>query len=289
MTGLPVALAGPALPLRRRRHSAWRVPLAFVVLLVIVAVLAPILAPYAPVPPPDYDVVKNLAPSAAHPFGTDRSGRDVLTRVMYGARISLSLATAAVALALLVGTTYGAIAGLVGGAVDRWLMRLLDVAMSIPRLLLLLAVTAFWEKLPLASLIVLLGATGWFDIARLVRSEVQSLAQRDFVLSARATGVRGRRILTHHILPHLVPLLVVSGTLNVAGTIALEAGLSYLGLGVQPPTPSWGNMMADGSPVLAVHWWITVFPGMATVAAVLACHALGDALRDLFALDQVHA
>lgn len=288
MTDVPVALTGVARPVRAGRRSSWHVPLAFVVLLAAVAILAPVLAPYSPDPPADYDVMKYLSPSAAHPFGTDRSGRDVLSRVLYGARISLSLSAAAVALSLLLGTSYGAIAGLAGGAVDRWLMRLLDVAMSIPRLLLLLAVTAFWDQLPLSALIVLLGATGWFDVARMVRSEVQSLAQRDFVLAARATGVRGGRVLTHHILPHLVPLLVVSGTLNVAGTIALEAGLSYLGLGVQPPTPSWGNIMADGAGIMATQWWMTLFPGLATVAAVLACHALGDALRDLFALDQVH-
>jgi len=280
-----VTAAAPLAPLRAR----WRAPLALVGLLVLVAVAAPLIAPYGPGPPPDYDLAKYLPPSGAHPFGTDSNGRDVLSRVLYGSRISLSLAVSAVSLALLLGTCYGAVAGLLGGAIDRWLMRLLDVALSIPRLLLLLAVTAFWDNLPLPALIVLLGATGWFDVARLVRGEVQSLVQRDFMLAARAIGVRRPRMLVRHLIPHLVPILIVSATLNVASTIALEAGLSYLGLGVQPPTPSWGNIMADGSGLMATQWWLTLFPGLATVTAVLACHALGDALRDLFAMDQVPA
>lgn len=264
-------------------------PLAFVLLLILVALSAPVLAPYEPGVLPNYDTMKNWAPSRAHPFGTDGLGRDVLSRVLYGARISLSLAFASVSLAMLFGTTYGAIAGLLGGRVDQWMMRVLDVALAIPRLLLLLAVTAFWQGLPLWALIVLLGTTGWFDVARLVRGEVQSLAQRDFVLAAHALGVSRARLVFRHLVPHLIPLLIVSATLNIAGTIALEAGLSYLGLGVPPDVASWGNVLHDGSGVMATQWWITVFPGIATVIAVLACHALGDALRDLFASDQVHA
>ena len=271
------------------RVVRWRVPLALVLLLVTVAVFAPLIAPYPLRLQPDYDAMKNWPPSGAHPFGTDGFGRDVLSRVIFGSRISLTLACAAVFLALLLGTCYGAVAGLVGGAVDRWLMRLLDVALSIPRLLLLLAVTAFWGALPLSALIVLLGTTGWFDVARLVRGEVQSIAQRDFILAAQAGGVPRRRMLGRHLLPHLIPLLVVSATLNVAGTIALEAGLSYLGLGVQPPADSWGRIINEGAGVIGAQWWLTLFPGLAIVTAVLACHALGDALRDLFAMDQVPA
>ena len=176
-----------------------------------------------------------------------------------------------------------------GGAVERLLMRGLDVALSIPRLLLLLAVTAFWNKLPLGALIVLLGTTGWFDVARLVRGEIQALVQREYVLAARATGVGRFRLLARHLLPHLVPLLIVSATLNVASTIGLEAGLSYLGLGVQPPTPSWGTILNEGSGLIYSQWWVTFFPGLAIIASVLACHTLGDALRDLFSLDQVPA
>ncbi len=275
--------------LRTPRHGQWQWPLVLLTILVMVALVAPWIAPHSPDVQRNYDILANQAPSATYPFGTDPYGRDVLSRVLYGARVSLSLAFAAVALALLLGTTYGATAGLLGGAVDRWLMRALDVALSLPRLLLLLAVTAFWPHVSLFALIVLLGTTGWFDVARLVRGEVQALAERDFLVAARATGVPRRRVLWRHVLPHLVPLLVVSASLNVASTIALEAGLSYLGLGVQDPTPSWGTILRDGSGVLDSHWWLTLFPGLATILAIMACHALGDALRDLFAMDQVPA
>lgn len=275
--------------LRTPRHGQWQWPLVLLTILVMVALVAPWIAPHSPDVQRNYDILANQAPSATYPFGTDPYGRDVLSRVLYGARVSLSLAFAAVALALLLGTTYGATAGLLGGAVDRWLMRALDVALSLPRLLLLLAVTAFWPHVSLVALIVLLGTTGWFDVARLVRGEVQALAERDFLVAARATGVPRRRVLWRHVLPHLVPLLVVSASLNVASTIALEAGLSYLGLGVQDPTPSWGTILRDGSGVLDSHWWLTLFPGLATILAIMACHALGDALRDLFAMDQVPA
>ena len=274
---------------RSERDVRWRLPLVFVVLLIAVALFASLIAPYPPGVPGDYDTAKNWPPSLVHPFGTDGFGRDVLSRVIYGSRISLTLAFAAVSLALLLGTCYGAVAGLAGGAVDRWLMRILDIALSIPRLLLLLAVAAFWGAMPLPALIVLLGTTGWFDVARLVRGEVQALVQQDFVLAAHAGGVPRWRLFGRHLLPHLVPLLVVSATLNVAGTIALEAGLSYLGLGVEPGIPSWGNMINEGASVIGAQWWLTLFPGLAMVIAVLACHALGDALRDLFAMEQVPA
>lgn len=271
------------------RTTTWRVPLAFVVILVVVAIFAGVVAPHDPDLPLAYDTLKNLAPSATYPFGTDGSGRDVLSRVIFGARISLSLAFAAVFLALVLGTAYGSIAGLAGGATDRWMMRALDVALSIPRLLLLLAITAFFSDLPLWALILVLGSTGWFDVARLMRGEVLALAQRDYILAARATGIPRARLVAKHILPHLVPLLAVGAAFNVASTISLEAGLSYLGLGVQPPTPSWGTIMSDGATAMGSLWWMTVFPGLAIVIAVVACHALGDALRDLFALDQVPA
>jgi peptide/nickel transport system permease protein len=137
--------------------------------------------------------------------------------------------------------------------------------------------------------IALLGATGWFEVARVVRGEVQSLVRRDFILAAHSSGVSRVRILRRHLVPHLVPVLVISTTLNVAGTITLEAGLSFLGLGVQPPTPSWGNIMLGASGFIGAQWWLALFPALATVIAVVACHALGDALRDVFAMDQVPA
>ena len=279
-----------SLPPSTRRSHRWRLPLALVALLVAIALFAPLIAPYSLDLPKGYDAILNVPPSATHPFGTDNFGRDVMTRVIYGARVSLAVAFSAALLALALGTAYGSIAGMIGGATDRWLMRALDIALSIPRLLLLLAITAFWSaKLPLAAFIIVLGATGWFDVARLVRGEVQTLVRRDFVLAAESGGVRRLRILWRHLLPHLVPVLVVSTTLNVASTITLEAGLSFLGLGVQPPTPSWGNILLSGSGFVGAQWWLTLFPALATVLAVVSCHALGDALRDDFAMDQVPA
>ena len=269
------------------RAVRWRVPLALVVLLVTVAVFAPLIAPYPLTLQPDYDAIKNWPPSGAHPFGTDGFGRDVLSRVIYGSRISLTLACAAVFLALLLGTCYGAVAGLVGGAVDRWLMRLLDVALSIPRLLVLLAVGALWGALSFPALVLLIGFTGWFDTARLVTDELRALSAREFTVAARAMGVRGPRLLWRHLLPHLLPTLVINASFGVAGTIALEAGLSYLGLGIQAPQASWGTILRDGSGVVQSEWWLSLFPGLATVFAVLACNALGDALRERFAPNHV--
>ena len=276
-------------PRARRQQRALRVSIAFVALLAVVAIAAPWLAPYSPIDQLDLDLLKSRPPSLAHPFGTDMYSRDVLSRVIYGARVSLSVATAAVALALAVGTSFGAVAALAGGTVDRLLMRFLDVLLAIPRLLVLLAIAAFWGPLPLPVLIMVLGFTGWYDVARLVRGETQSVLARDFILAARAGGVGRGRLLLRHVLPHLVPVLVVSATLGVAHTIALEAGLSYLGLGVQPPTASWGTILQDGLGAVDTQWWLTLFPGVATVIAVLACNALGDALRDEFASAQVPA
>lgn len=259
------------------------VPFAAIVALACIAVLAPLLAPYAYDAQLDIVALKSSAPSAQHWFGTDTISRDVFSRVLFGARVSLLVAAASVSLALIVGTTFGAVAALAGGFWDAVLMRTLDVFLSIPRLLLLLAVSAFWSPMPLVPLVVLIGLTGWFDIARLVRGEVHTLLSRDFVLAARACGVRRPRLLLRHIMPHLISTLTVSATLGVAYTIALEAGLSYLGLGVQEPHASWGSIMRMGAAFVDTQWWMTFFPGLATIIAVLACNALGDALRDLYA------
>ena len=154
---------------------------------------------------------------------------------------------------------------------------------------MLLAITALWDRLELVSLILLIGCTGWYDVARIVRGEIRALLGRDFIVAAEASGVGRSRVFWRHLLPHLLPVLAVTATLGVANTIALEAGLSYLGLGVQPPQASWGTIMSDGAAVIDSHWWLTVFPGLAVIMAILACNALGDALRDAFAPEQVPA
>ncbi len=282
-------LATRAPALRARVTSrALAAPLALLGALALIAVAAPWLAPQDPRVTLDMVGLKYHAPSMAFPLGTDGASRDVLSRVLYGARVSLSVATIAVLVSLVVGTCYGALAAFAGGRVEQMLMRALDVALSLPRMLVLLVVGALWD-LEVRGLILLLGLTGWYGVARLVRGEVQQQLAREYLLAARATGVASWRMLTRHVLPHLLPVLSVAASIGVAQTISLEAGLSFLGFGVHEPTASWGSIMRDGSSVLRSAWWLTLFPGLATLAAVVACNWLGDALRDVFASEQVPA
>ena len=262
------------------RHS--RVATGVLAAIVIVALLAPWIAPYDPIAQPDIIGLKNLAPSLGHPFGTDSYSRDVLSRCMYGARISLTVAALATVIAVTFGTLYGAIAGFVGGTVDAVLMRLVDAALAIPRVLLLIAILALWNGLPLWLLVVVLGGTGWFGLSRMVRAQVLSLRELDFVTAARAVGATGPRILLRHILPNVLPTIIVAATLGIGHVIILEAGLSYLGLGVQPPSASWGSIIQDGADQIGTAWWISLFPGLLIVTTAITCNALGDALRAAF-------
>lgn len=265
------------------------VPLSFLLALSAAALAAPWLAPFPPNEIPAEGIIASFPPTPTHPFGTDSAGRDVLSRVLFGARISLGVALLSVLLASTVGTLVGAVSGWIGGVTDAFCMRLLDVLMSVPRLLVLLCIAALWGALPLLGIVLMLGLTGWYDVARLVRADVRALRSREFVLAARATGVREGRMLWRHVLPHVLPTLAVTATLGVAHTIAFEAGLSYLGLGVQPPAASWGSILSDGTSLGIGRWWVTVFPGLAIVTSVLVCNALGDALRETLAPRQVAA
>jgi peptide/nickel transport system permease protein len=256
------------------------------VLLFGVAIAAPLLSPYPPNATLDLIALKSHAPSWAHPFGTDAYSRDVLSRVLHGARVSLAFSLASALLVLVIGTTYGALAAFSPPMLRTLLRRALDVAMSVPRLLVLLAVAGVAGPFDLAALVVLISLTGWFATARMVTGELDALASREFTLAARAQGVRAPRLLLRHLLPHLAPLLAVTGTFGVANAIGLEAGLSFLGLGIQPPTASWGTILRDGAGVIRSQWWLTVFPGVAMILPVVACNAVGDALRDRFALSQ---
>ena len=249
--------------------------------------LAPLLAPYAPSAQLDIVGLKSRAPSLAHPFGTDRYSRDVLSRVIYGARISLSVATLAVLLSATLGTAYGVVAGYVGGRLDGAMMRLLDAFLAIPRVLLLVAVLSLWSPVPLPWLILVIGLTGWFEVSRLVRAEVLSAKQRDYVTAARALGASNLRIVVRHVLPNVLTPVIVAATLGVANVIILEAGLSYLGIGAREPTASWGSIFFDGSDAFEATWWVALFPGLAILCTVLAFNVLGDALRDLLDPHQV--
>jgi len=256
------------------------VALWIVVAACVVAAFAPWLVPYSPTATPDIVAFKNLPPSAAHPLGTDFASRDVFSRLLYGARVSLSIALLAILLSATVGTLYGATAGYYGGRVDAIMMRIIDAALSIPRILLLITLLVLWGALPIAALILVLGFTGWFGVSRLVRAEVLSLKERDMVVAARALGARDREIIFRHILPNVLSPVVVAATLGIANVIIIEAGLSYLGIGVRPPLPSWGNMIQDGVSQIATVWWVSLFPGLAIIATVMAFNIIGDGLRD---------
>jgi peptide/nickel transport system permease protein len=240
-------------------------------------ILAPAVAPYS------YSTQSLLQrlkpPTAAHWLGTDGFGRDILTRVIWGARVSLEIGFLATGLAIVVGTTVGGAAGYFGGAVDTGIMRVADVFMSVPALFLILVVVALFGASLLNTALVV-GLVTWAPVARIVRGECLTLRARDFVEAARALGASHGRILGRHVLVNAVPAIIVQGTLLLGQTILIESGLSYLGLGVQPPTPSWGNMVVEGRQFLGSAWWVSTFPGMAIFATVLGFNLFGDGLRD---------
>lgn len=263
------------------RHRTGMLGWYGVLLLVAFTLLAPLIAPFDPL---TIDVgPKNLAPGAAHLMGTDEYGRDVFSRLLYGARISLSIGFVAVAIAATVGTVVGASAAFFGGIVDRALMWLTDLLLSLPHLVLLLAIIGLVRVKGAANIfliVAILGLTGWMGVARIVRGQVLSLKQQEFVQAARALGYGSARIVLRHLIPNAMAPVIVYCSLAIGGTMLAEAGLSFLGLGVPPPTSTWGVMVNDGRPPLRIAPWIATFPGLAIVAAVMSFNLLGDGLRD---------
>ncbi|MGK2934395.1 MAG: ABC transporter permease [Gemmatimonadaceae bacterium] len=253
--------------------------LGFLALLLLAAAAAPWLAPHDPLAQPDIVGARLAPPSAGHLFGTDVFSRDVISRVLYGARISLAVGVLATALSVTLGTVYGLIAGYAGGVLDGILMRLLDGFLAIPRVLLVLVLVSASGSLPLPALIAVLGLTGWFHVARLVRAEALVARELDYVTAARALGASGWRIVTRHILPNVLTPAAVAAVLGFAHTVVLEAGLSYLGLGVQPPAPSWGNIMLEGTEQLGTAWWVALFPGAVLFATVVSVNTLAERIR----------
>jgi peptide/nickel transport system permease protein len=257
-----------------------RVALIILLVIALAGLLAPIVAPYDPAAQPDIVRLKSLPPSLAHPFGTDPYSRDVLSRVIYGARLSLTIGLLATLVSLTLGVAYGAIAGYAGGFTDGIMMRVLDAFLAIPRLLLLLGILVAWPQLSIGPLILFLGLTGWFGLSRIVRGQVLALKHAEFVTAAQALGASRRRILWRHLLPNLVSPIVVAATLGVAHVIVLEAGLSYLGIGVPPPLASWGNIIYDGADQPATLWWMSLFPGLFMVLTVMTLNILAEALSE---------
>jgi peptide/nickel transport system permease protein len=226
------------------------------------------------------DIAHRLEPpSWAFPLGTDDLGRDVLTRILFGARISLLVGFVAVGIATAIGIVLGALAGYYGRWVDSLIMRFVDIMLCFPTFFLILAVVAFLEP-SIWNIMIIIGLTGWMGVARLVRAEFLSLRERDFVLAARTAGARDGRIIFRHILPNALSPILVSATLGVAGAILTESALSFLGIGVQPPTPSWGNMLIAGKQTLGTAWWLSAFPGLAILVTVLGYNLLGEGIRD---------
>jgi peptide/nickel transport system permease protein len=263
---------------RLLRHRSAMAGLLVIGVLILLALLAPALAPHAP----DIQNLPNrLAPpgSPGHPLGTDELGRDMLSRLLYGARISLAIGFVATAIAIVVGTLLGAVAGYLGGKIDSLIMRFTDVVLAFPRLVLLIMIVALFSP-GITLIIVVLGLTQWPSTTRIVRGEVLSLREREYIQAARALGMGSSRIILRHLVPNVLAPVIVAATLGIGNTIVLEAGLSFLGLGVQPPTASWGNMVADGRQNLIGAWWVATFPGLAIVFTVLAFNLVGDGLRD---------
>ncbi|MFT4569917.1 MAG: peptide/nickel transport system permease protein [Candidatus Binatia bacterium] len=249
---------------------------AFIVLLAC-ALGAPVLSP---APPTTQDLTSSLAaPSLKHPLGCDKLGRDVAARLLHGARVSLTIGAVTVLISLMIGATLGAIAGYVGGAVDFWAMRVVDVFLAFPGLLLAIALAAVLGP-GVGNVIIALAATGWTGYARLVRGEVMRLRSREHVEAARALGMGETRILLRHIAPLLVAPLSVQASFGIAGAIVAEAGLGFLGLGVAPPTPSWGSMLAEGRGFMLIAPRLVILPGLAISVTVLVLNLLGESLRD---------
>lgn len=246
----------------------------------LIAICAPLLAPYDPVRQLDLAAGRALPPSWDHPLGTDLFSRDLLSRLLYGARLSLGIAGLAVGLAVLLGTLVGLVAGWAGGWTDAVLMRAVDGFLAIPRVFVVLLVFALWDAAGTTAMVLVLGLTGWFATARLVRAEVLSLRHRDFVTALEALGVPPTRLLFRHVVPNVLAPVVITTTLGVGQVVLLEAGLAYLGVGVRPPAPSWGAIIREGSAALATAPWIAASAGVALVLTVTALSLLGDALRD---------
>ncbi|HEY5595349.1 MAG TPA: ABC transporter permease [Nitrospiria bacterium] len=264
----------------RRRFKRNRPAIAgglIVLSVFVIALFAPILSPYDPA---YIDVEKILTgPTQAHPLGTDELGRDIVSRMIWGSRISLLVGFVAVGISILIGILIGAVAGYYRGWIDDVLMQFVDIMLSIPTFFLILAVIALVEP-SIWNIMIVIGVTSWMGVARLVRGQFLALNEMDYVTAARALGAKDARMIFFHILPNAMSPVYVSAVLGVAGAILVESSLSFLGLGVQPPVPSWGSIITGGKDTIDIAWWITLFPGLAILITVLGYNLLGEGLQD---------
>jgi len=248
-----------------------------VAVLFMVSLLAQVIVPYDPNSINAWAVL--TPPSWQHWFGTDELGRDVLSRIIFGARISLKVGFVAVGIAVSIGTVVGLVSGYYSGVVDTVMMRFVDIMLCFPAFFLILAVITVREP-SIWNIMIVIGLTGWMGVARLVRAETLSIREMDYILAARCIGCSDTRIIFRHILPNAISPVLVSASLGVAGAILTESALSFLGIGVLPPTPSWGNILTSGKDYIEFAWWLSLFPGMAILITVLAYNLLGEGIRD---------
>lgn len=252
--------------------------LIIIFILIFLALFAPYLSPYNP-----FEIKVNeilLPPSLKHPLGTDLLGRDVLSRMIYASRISLEVSLVAVGISLIIGTFLGSLAGYFGGIIDQIISRFIDIMLCFPTIFLILAMIAYLEP-SILTIMIVIGATSWMSIARLVRAEILSLKERDFILIAKVYGAGTFRIIFKHLLPNTLPPILVSASLGLGQAILIESALSFLGIGVQPPIPSWGNILIEGKETLEIAWWLSIFPGLAILITVLAFTLLGETLQEI--------
>lgn len=264
---------------RLGRNGMFLMGLGIVLLMSLASIFAPLLAPYSPNAPHLQHILE--PPSAMFPLGTDRLGRDILSRLLYGGRVSLWVGFVAVGISVAIGSVLGLICGYFRGWIDELGMRLVDIMLCFPSFFLILAVIAFLEP-SMGNIMIVIGLTSWMGCARLVRADTLSLRERDFVAAARLAGCSTTRILFRHILPNALAPILITATLGIAGAILVESSLSFLGLGVQPPIPSWGNMLMDGKIAIETAPWLSIYPGLAILITVLGYNLLGESLRDIF-------
>ncbi len=262
---------------RLKRNRLALTGLLVIFFLFAISLFAPLIAPYNPNEINAWHVLS--PPSGSHWFGTDELGRDVFSRVLYGARISLKVGFVAIGIAVLLGSAVGLVAGYYGGWIDTILMRGVDIMLCFPAFFLILAIITFLEP-SIWYIMAVIGLTGWMGVARLVRAEVLAIREMDYIMAARCIGCSNQRIILRHIMPNALSPVLVAATLGVAGAILTESALSFLGIGVQPPTPSWGNILTSGKDYIEFAWWLSLFPGLAILVTVLAYNILGEGIRD---------